>query len=65
MGSLGMSKYKHDILETKQDKIMIDIANELAERNRLFRVEYGVKSYAMETSQLEVDRTEKEWSDQA
>jgi len=36
-----MGKYKHDLLESKQDKIMINTLNELAEANRLKRLELG------------------------
>jgi len=38
-----MSKYKHNITETKQDRIMINIANEIAEANRLKIVEIKLK----------------------
>lgn len=66
-----MSKYKilydEDNPRTIDDICthLIDIANELAEANRLFILKYGVHDYNLETPQHEVDRLEKAWSDQA
>ena len=60
-----MGKYKHEIVESKQDKIMLNTLNELAETNRLYRLKNKPSSYAMETPMFEIEQIEKDWSDQA
>ncbi len=44
---------------------MLNTLNELAETNRLFRLKYGVHNYGEETPKQYIDRTKKDWSDQA